>query len=97
MKLTPFSKLLVALIILGAVGYVAYQKYGNEIRAYATKGAGKVEDVSKDDFNKIGRFDAPRDGKVEVTAPLGPGGDMLNRPPGGDTRAGHRWHRPTAV
>jgi NitT/TauT family transport system substrate-binding protein len=42
-----------------------------------------VEEVSKDDFNQIGQLpDAPRDGKVEVTAstqaPLGDG--KLNRP-----------------
>ena len=55
MKLTPFSKLIIALIILGGLGYVVYRRYGNEIRAYAQQGTGKVEEVSKDDLSQIGK------------------------------------------
>jgi NitT/TauT family transport system substrate-binding protein len=84
MKLTPFSKLLIALLIIGGLGWVVYRRYGNEIRAYAQQGApGRTEEVSKDDFNQIGQLpDAPRDGKVDVTAPAsGPLGEgKLNRP-----------------
>src|ERR1043165_601341 len=83
MRLTPFGKVLLALIILGSLGYVVYRRYGDEIRTYAGQGAGKVEDVSKDDFNQIGQLpDAPRDGNVQVTAasrgPVGEG--KLSRP-----------------
>jgi len=83
MRLTPFGKLLLALIVIGAVGFVVYRRYGTEIRAYAQQGVGKVEEVSKEDFNQIGQLpDAPRDGKVEVTsasrAPVGDG--KLQRP-----------------
>jgi outer membrane protein OmpA-like peptidoglycan-associated protein/ABC-type amino acid transport substrate-binding protein len=83
MKLTPFSKLIIALIIVGGLGYVVYRRYGNEIRAYAQQGTGKVEEVSKDDFSQIGSLpDAPRDGKVQMNAPsAAPVGDgKLQRP-----------------
>jgi len=83
MRLTPFGKLLLALMVIGTVGFVVYRLKGDEIRAYAQKGVGKVEEVSKEDFGQIGQLpDAPRDGKVEVTsAPKAPVGDgKLQRP-----------------
>ncbi|HVE81875.1 MAG TPA: PhnD/SsuA/transferrin family substrate-binding protein, partial [Myxococcales bacterium] len=85
MKLTPFGKLILALIILGAMGYVAYRGgYFDKLEQWSKQGAGKVEEVSKDDFNQIGTLpDAPRDGNVQVTAAApraAVGEGKLNRP-----------------
>ena len=85
MKLTPFGKLFLALIILGVVGYVVFRKYGEEIKQWAGQGEarGKPELVSRDDFNQIGALpDAPRDGQVDVKpASAGvPGSGKLSRP-----------------
>lgn len=83
MKLTPFGKLFLALIVIGVVGYVVYRRYGNEIRQWAGQGAGQVSEVFKDDFNLDPVQDPPRDGRVEVAAnaprpAMGTG--TLNRP-----------------
>jgi len=83
MRLTPFGKLLLALIILGALGYVVYRRYGTELKSWAAKGTGQVEEVSKDDFDRIGQLpDAPRDGNVQVAAEARPavGAAKLGRP-----------------
>jgi outer membrane protein OmpA-like peptidoglycan-associated protein/ABC-type amino acid transport substrate-binding protein len=83
MKLTPFGKLFLALIVIGVVGYVVYRRYGNEIRQWAGQGAGVVEAISKDDFDLGQVEDPPRDGRVEVAAatPRPAVGDgMLGRP-----------------
>ncbi len=85
MKLTPFGKLFLALIVLGVVGFVVFKRFGGEIRQWAgasPAGTSKTEVVSKDDFNQIGQLpDAPRDGKVDVAAaPTKVGDGRLNRP-----------------
>jgi NitT/TauT family transport system substrate-binding protein len=83
MKLTPFGKLFLALIVLSVMGFVVFKRFGGEIRQWAGAGSpGKAEVVSKDDFNQIGQLpDAPRDGHVDVaptTAKVGDG--RLSRP-----------------
>jgi outer membrane protein OmpA-like peptidoglycan-associated protein/ABC-type taurine transport system substrate-binding protein len=85
MKLTPFGKLFIALVAFGVIGFIAWKKYGTEIRQWAgaqapaaggTSGGGLTGpggDVSKDDFNAVNKdlVDAPRTGEVPVK-----GGDM---------------------
>jgi NitT/TauT family transport system substrate-binding protein len=80
MKLTPFGKLFIVLVALGVLGFVAYKKFGDEIRTWAgaaPKDDGKggtggtktgANDVTKDDFNAIntGLTDAPRTGGQDV-------------------------------
>lgn len=75
MKLTPFGKLFLALVILGVVGFVAYTKYGDQLKQWAGQGEAKPselaksEGVTKDDFAQVGSFpDAPRDGNIPVSA-----------------------------
>jgi NitT/TauT family transport system substrate-binding protein len=81
-KLTPFGKLFIALVGISVAGFVAYTRFGDQIRGWAgvatpgkTQGVdGKpaagstVGDVSKADFDSAnqGVVDAPRDGRVEV-------------------------------
>ncbi|MFL5321969.1 MAG: phosphate ABC transporter substrate-binding/OmpA family protein [Myxococcaceae bacterium] len=75
MKLTPFGKLFLALVVLGVVGFVVFKRYGDEIKSWSgaktsTEG-GKSSDsaVTKDDFNAFnGLSDAPKDGKVAVNS-----------------------------
>ncbi len=82
MKLTAFGKLFIALVGLSVAGFVAYTKFGDQIRGWAgvatpgkSQGAdGKPAagatntDVSKADFDTAnqGVVDAPRDGRVDV-------------------------------
>ena len=90
MKLTPFGKAFVALVILGVVGFVVYRNQGDKLKQWASgAGAGKAETLTKDDFkdlNAQGMADAPRDGKVEfnptATAPAATetGKGRLSRP-----------------
>ncbi|MEK7729797.1 MAG: hypothetical protein AAB354_15425, partial [candidate division KSB1 bacterium] len=35
MKLTPFGKLFVALVAISVIGFVAYEKFGAELRDWA--------------------------------------------------------------
>ncbi len=83
MKLTPFGKLFIALVVLGVVGFVVFKRYGDQVKGWAGAGEPKVaEAVTKDDFGGLGQLpDAPRDGQVDVraaTPTLGSG--KLNRP-----------------
>lgn len=89
MKLTPFGKLFLALVVLGVVGFIVFKRYGDDIKAWSgakpTTGDGKTagnEQVTKDDFNAFnGLQDAPKDGKVQVnTQTANVGGGKLNRP-----------------
>lgn len=90
MKLTPFGKLFLALIILGVIGFAVFKKYGNEVKQWAgvntegggSSGGGRGEAVSKDDFGAIGSLpDAPRDGRVNVKPTNATvGGGKLARP-----------------
>src|SRR5450432_3982898 len=101
MKLTPFAKIFLVLVILGVGGFIGFKKYGDNLRSWS--GAGKAgdprpadADVNKSDFNFVGdkNVDAPRTGDVPVNAnnantPVGAG--KLNRPlvVGINTWAGH--------
>ena len=57
MKLTPFGKLFLVLVILGVGGFVAYKRYGAELRGWAGAGqpgakAPQGGDVTRDDFKQ---------------------------------------------
>jgi NitT/TauT family transport system substrate-binding protein len=100
MKLTPFGKLFIALVALGVIGFVAFKKYGDDLRGWAGAGPKTVDgkkpdapDVTKDDFNAVnaGLNDAPREGGQQVNGNAAVGTGMLNRPlrVGINTWAGH--------
>lgn len=94
MKLTPFGKLFLALVILGVVGFVVFKRYGEDLRSWASKGEARGgEEVTREDFGAIGKdiVDPPRDGKVEVGAGAAVGEGRLSRPlkVGINTWAGH--------
>ncbi|MCC6807629.1 MAG: OmpA family protein [Deltaproteobacteria bacterium] len=66
MKLTPFAKVFITLVILAVVGYVVYAKFGGNVRNWATGNAdpnaptaNKPEAVEKTDFSKLN--EAPKD------------------------------------
>jgi NitT/TauT family transport system substrate-binding protein len=97
MKITPVGKIFLALIVVGVLGFVAYKKYGTNVKTWAGTGEAKVEgEVTKDDFKNIstGLSDAPK-GDVALnagnagSAPMGAG--RLSRPlkVGINTWAGH--------
>ncbi len=96
MKLTPFGKLFIVLVALGVLGFVAYKKFGDEIRTWAgaapkddgkggtgggTKNGGGTE-VTKEDFNAIntGLTDAPRTGGQDVKGGEAVADKALTRP-----------------
>jgi len=98
MKLTPFAKLFITLVILAVVGYAAYYYKGAEIRHWAEggKAAGTPasQQVSRDDFSALGN--APADpvrnaGSTGVTGAALAGAGRLTRPlvVGINTWAGH--------
>ena len=102
MKLTPFGKLFIALVAVGVIGFVAFKKYGDQLRDWSgatkvsTDGTKKPDgtgDVTKDDFANAnqGISDAPREGGVKVVGGATPGTQMLNRTlkVGINTWAGH--------
>lgn len=101
MKLTPFGKLFIALVALAVIGFVAFKKYGDNLREWAgatpkvTDGSKKPEniEVTKDDFaaTNLGISDAPREGGLQVVGGATPGTQMLNRTlkVGINTWAGH--------
>lgn len=102
MKLTPFGKIFIVLVALGVIGFVAYRKYGDQLRSWSgatpTNGAGgdgkKPDDgVTRDDFNNInnGLKDAPREGNLPVNGGTTVGEAKLSRPlrVGINTWAGH--------
>jgi len=92
MKLTPFAKIFLAVIVLAVIGFVVFKRYGDNLREWSgagTGGSAKNEAIGKDDFKDLqNNFpDAPRDGRVELkqetgsanaAAPVGSG--TLNRP-----------------
>jgi NitT/TauT family transport system substrate-binding protein len=99
MKLTPFAKVFLVLVILGVGGFIGFKKYGESLRSWsgaAKNGEPKAgdADVNKNDFNFVGdkNVDAPRTGEVAVNANNGAvGSGKLNRPlvVGINTWAGH--------
>jgi NitT/TauT family transport system substrate-binding protein len=79
LKLTPFGKLFIVLVALGVAGFVAYTRFGDQLRGWSGAGQGTGaggttavgkgdRDVGKADFDAVnaGIGDAPRDGKVSV-------------------------------
>src|SRR4051812_43033232 len=100
MKLTPFAKVFLVLVILGVGGFIAFKKYGDNLRTWSgatTSGQPKPSDtpVDKNDFNFVGdkNVDAPRSGEVAVNPNNNGalGSRKLNRPlvVGINTWAGH--------
>jgi outer membrane protein OmpA-like peptidoglycan-associated protein/ABC-type phosphate/phosphonate transport system substrate-binding protein len=103
MKLTPFAKVFLVLVILGVGGFIGFKKYGDNLRSWS--GAQKTgadapkpgdSDVAKSDFNFVGdkNVDAPRTGEVAVntnSANAAVGSGKLSRPlvVGINTWAGH--------
>jgi NitT/TauT family transport system substrate-binding protein len=103
-KLTPLGKLFLVLVIVGVGGFIAWRKYGDQLRTWSgannTGGTGTGgtnaggQDVHKEDFNFLGKEnpDAPK-GPVTMnagnTGPVGSG--KLTRPlvVGINTWAGH--------
>lgn len=101
MRLTPFAKIFITVIILGVFGYAFWHYKGGSLKSWATtdKGAsgatGKTEAVSKGDFDALGSAPPdPERGKgsegVSPASNLG-GSGKLDRPlvVGINTWAGH--------
>jgi outer membrane protein OmpA-like peptidoglycan-associated protein len=100
MRLTPFAKIFVTVVILGVLGYAFWHYKGSSLKTWATgeKGgatAGKTDTVGKGDFDALGN--APPDparnkGSEGVTPAANLGGSgKLDRPlvVGINTWAGH--------
>jgi NitT/TauT family transport system substrate-binding protein len=92
--------LFIALVAFLVIGFVAFKKYGDDLRNWAgaapkTPDGQKAvaPDVTKDDFNAVnaGLNDAPREGGQQVNGNAAVGATMLNRPlkVGINTWAGH--------
>ncbi len=101
MRLTPFAKIFITVVILGVLGYAFWHYKGGSLKSWATtdKGAsgatGKTEAVSKGDFDALGSAPPdPERGKgsegVSPASNLG-GSGKLDRPlvVGINTWAGH--------
>lgn len=100
MKLTPFGKLFLVLVIVGVGGFIAYKRFGDQLRSWSgagpsAGGAGGTQEVVKDDFSFVNKDnpDHPRDGEVALNNGGGNtvGAGVLNRPlvVGINTWAGH--------
>ncbi len=90
MKLTPFAKLFITVVILAVIGYAAYYYKGADIRKWAVgdKAAGPPasQDVNRGDFDALGS--APADparnaGATGVTGMALSGAGKLNAAAGG--------------
>lgn len=100
MKLTPFAKLFITVVILGVLGYVVWQKKGGDIRKWAGAEKSAAAPEAKKAGDTRGDFDAlkgaPPDpergkGSTGVTASGSTGSGKLDRPlvVGINTWAGH--------
>lgn len=101
MKLTPFGKFFLLLIILGVVGFIAYRRYGDQLRGWAgAGGTDQPQPVTKDDFADIKNInsevkDPPNKGEVPLNSNANKNvtvsGGKLDRPlvVGINTWAGH--------
>ncbi|MFZ5471373.1 MAG: phosphate ABC transporter substrate-binding/OmpA family protein [Myxococcota bacterium] len=96
MKLTPFGKLFLTLVVLGVVGFVVFKKYGDQIRGWAGAGEAKVGgEVTQDDFASIGKdlVEPKRNAEVmlnsALAAHLGSGKLSRTLKVGINTWAGH--------
>ena len=68
MKLTPFAKLFITLIVLGVVGFAGYHYYGDQLRDWSRGGPGAkpkgdetkaTAGVTKDDFGALKNLPDP--------------------------------------
>ncbi|MBN2359242.1 MAG: OmpA family protein [Deltaproteobacteria bacterium] len=105
MKLTPFAKTFIAIVLLAVIGVVVWLKFGDQIKGWATDGkAGTVAQgdqpakpadntVTKNDFNALGNApaDPKRNEPVSGVAAANLGAGKLGRPlvVGINTWAGH--------
>jgi NitT/TauT family transport system substrate-binding protein len=86
MRLTPFAKLFITLVVVAVVGYAVYHYKGADVRKWATgdeKGKTSTGEVSKGDFDalKNAPADAARNaGSEGVQAGSLHGAGRLNRP-----------------
>jgi outer membrane protein OmpA-like peptidoglycan-associated protein/ABC-type amino acid transport substrate-binding protein len=97
MKLTPFAKVFVTVVVLAVLGYAVWYYKGDAVRRWAgadTPAAEEAESVEKDDFAALG--DAPDDpergiGAAGVAGATLAGSGKLSRPlvVGINTWAGH--------
>ena len=102
MKLTPFGKFFLLLIILGVVGFIAYKRYGDQLKGWSgVDTTNKPQDpVTGDDFKDIKNINAevkdpPNKGEVPLNGANAKNvtvtGGKLDRPlvVGINTWAGH--------
>jgi outer membrane protein OmpA-like peptidoglycan-associated protein/ABC-type amino acid transport substrate-binding protein len=101
MKLTPFAKFFITVVVFGVIAYTGWQRYGDRIRCWSSPDkcttsapatGGRAEGVSKSDFADLGN--APADpGKGAVTGvalPVAARGKLArNLRVGINTWAGH--------
>ncbi len=101
MKLTAFGKFFLFLIIVGVVGFIAYRRYGDQLKGWSgVKDGPTQQPVTKDDFENIKNInnevkdpsrtgDVPLNGNANKNAALSDG--KLDRPlvVGINTWAGH--------
>ena len=97
MKLTPFAKVFITVVVLAVLGYAVWHYKGDAVRRWAgadAPPAEEAESVEKDDFAALG--DAPADpergiGAAGVTGATLAGSGKLSRPlvVGINTWAGH--------
>ncbi|MGE5233868.1 MAG: hypothetical protein ACM3OB_07140, partial [Acidobacteriota bacterium] len=96
MRLTPFAKLFITIVILGVLGYAAWHYKGDEIRKWAgaEKSTAPKEEVSSNDFSAL--KNAPPDpernkGSQGVAGTVLAAGGKIARPlvVGINTWAGH--------
>jgi len=104
MKLTPLAKAFVAMVILGVLGYTGYHYYGDQIKQWSKGGKADPKDpvvpddkkagtdISKNDFNGLGKAGEPdRDKGVSGITANAVGDGKIARPlvVGINTWAGH--------
>ncbi|MEA2164815.1 MAG: NitT/TauT family transport system substrate-binding protein [Thermoanaerobaculia bacterium] len=86
MRLTPFAKLFITVVVLAVVGYAAWHYKGADIRKWATgndKGAQTTTSaVSNNDFDSLKNApaDPSRDAGVNGVSSVGVSAGKLNRP-----------------
>lgn len=82
MKLTPFAKVFITVVLLGVLGFVAWYWFGSSIKNWAVGEKSGTEEVSKEDFNNLKNpINDPKygDGSTGVEA-VSIGTGKLNRP-----------------
>ena len=86
MKLTPFAKFFITVVVLAVVGYAAWHYKGTDIRKWATGNKGETTTsggpVASNDFDalKNAPADPGRDAAVSGVSTVAVSGGKLNRP-----------------